>query len=140
MSANGTLHVLRLGAVDLVAEDPASAAEALSVAALPAEAARAAGRDARHQHPVAGLAILDPAPDRFDRADGLVAEDAARGHRRDVTLEDVQIGPADGHRIDPHDRVGVLDERGIRHLLPRLVAGPVINDGSHVQTSCLESN
>ena len=36
--------VLGLGAVDLVAEDPAAAAEALAVAALPAEAARAARR------------------------------------------------------------------------------------------------
>ena len=37
-------HVLGLRAVDLVAEDPAAATEALAVAALPAEAARAARR------------------------------------------------------------------------------------------------
>jgi hypothetical protein len=132
-------HVLRLGAVDLVAEDPSSATEALSVAALPAEAARAARRDARYEHPVTGLPILDPAPHRLDRADGFVTENAARRHRRDVTLQDVQIRPADGHGIDTHDRVGVLDEQGIRHLLPRFVAGPVINDGAHVKTSCPDS-
>ena len=46
--------VLGLGAVDLVAEDPAAAAEALAVAALAAEPARAARGDARDEHPVAG--------------------------------------------------------------------------------------
>ena len=45
--------VLGLGAVDQVAEDPAAAAEALAVAALAAEPARAAGGDARDEHPVA---------------------------------------------------------------------------------------
>ena len=55
--------VLGLGAVDLVAEDPAAAAEALAVAALAAEAARAARGDARHEHPVAdGLTVFTPAP------------------------------------------------------------------------------
>ena len=48
-------YVLGLGAVDLVAEDPAAAAEALPVHAFAAVAARPAGRDARHQHPVADL-------------------------------------------------------------------------------------
>ena len=78
MSANGHPHVLGLGAVDRVTEDPPATAEALAVAALAAEAARAARRDAGDEHPVADLHGLDPGPDRVDGADRLVAEDRVR--------------------------------------------------------------
>ena len=44
--------------------------------------------------------------DRGDRADGFVAEDATGGDFGYITAEDVQIGSADGHGIDPHNRVG----------------------------------
>ena len=128
-------HVLGLGAVDLVAEDPAAAAEALAVAALPAEAARAARRDARDEHPVADLDRLDAGADCLDRADRLVAEDPAVGHRRDVALEDVQIGAADGDGVDADDGVGVARDRGLRDLLPGLLAGSVIHERLHEQTS-----
>ena len=101
-------HVLGLGAVDRVAEDPAAAAEALAVAALPAEAAGAAGGDARDEHPVADLDVLHAGADRLDGADGLVAEDAPVGHGRDVALQDVQVGAADRDGVDPHDGVGVV--------------------------------
>ena len=74
--------LLGLRAVDQVAEDPAAAAEALAVAALPAEAAGAAGGDAGHEHAVADLAVLHAGADRLDGADRLVAEDAAVGHGR----------------------------------------------------------
>ena len=56
--------------------------------------------------------------------DGLVAEDPPGGDGRDVTLEDVQVGAADRHGVDPDDRVGVVDERRLGHLLPRLLPGP----------------
>ena len=75
-----------------------------------------------------GLRFLTPEPDRLDRADRFVAEDPARRDRRDVALQDVQVGAADRDRIDPNDGVGVLDNCRLRDLLPRLVAGTVIDD------------
>ena len=50
--------------------------------------------------------LRDRGPDLGDGADALVAEDAARRHRRHVTLEDVQVGAADRGRVHPHDHVG----------------------------------
>ena len=105
-------------------EDPAAAAEALAVAAFAAEPAGAARGDARDQHPVAGLDVLHARADLDDRADRFVAEDPTVGHGRDVALEDVQVGAADGDRVDPHDRVGVIGDRRVRDLLPGLLPGP----------------
>ena len=113
-------HELGLRAVDLVAEDPAAAAEALAGVALPAVLARAARRDARHEHAVADLHTARAVADRHDRADRLVAEDATVGHRRHVALHDVQIGAADRRRLDPHDRVGAVDDHRIGDLFPCL--------------------
>src|SRR5206468_3509630 len=72
-------HILRLRAVDQVAEDPATAAETLTVVALATESTRAAGGDAGHQHLVANAYVLHAGAHFFDRANGLVAEDAAVG-------------------------------------------------------------
>ncbi len=116
--------VLGLGAVDLVAEDPATAAGALPVAGLAAEPARAAGADAGHQHPIADRQVLHGRADLGDRADGLVADDAAVDHRRQVALEDVQVGAADRGRVDPHDRVGVGGEYGVGTSSQALTPGP----------------
>ena len=110
----GERHPRELGlqAVDQVAEDPASAAGAEAVAALPAEAAAAARGDAGDEHAVAGLERRDRVADLDDRADGLVAEDRAGLHLGHVALEDVQVGAADRGRVDADDRVRrLLDGR-----------------------------
>ena len=99
----GHADVLGLGAVDLVTEDPAAAAEALAVAALPAVAAGPACGDARDEHAVADLDVLHSGAYGFDGADGFVAEDAPVGDGGDVALEDVEVGPADRHRVDSYD-------------------------------------
>ena len=114
-------------------EDPAAATEALAVAAFAAEAARAARGDARHEHAVAGLDVLDPAADALDGADGLVAEDASVGDLGDVALQDVQIGAADRDGVDAHDRVGVVDDHRHRDVLPRLVLRTVIHECLHLR-------
>ena len=101
-----------------MAEDPAAAAQALAVAAFPAEPARAAGGDARDEHPIAGLDVLHAGADGLDRADRFVAQNAAVGDGRDVALEDVQIGAADGDRVDPHDGVGVGLQCRFGNLIP----------------------
>ena len=97
-------RVLGLEAVDQVAEDPAATAEALSVAALLAEAAAPAGGHAGEQDPVAGGHRGDGRADLLDGADGLVAEDRAGRGLGHVALEDVQVGAADRGGVDAHDR------------------------------------
>src|ERR1019366_7813088 len=95
--------VLGLSAVDQVAENPASPAQALPVAGFAAVPAGTTRGDARHQHLVAGLDVLHPGTDRLDSPDRFVAEDAPVGDDRDVTLEDVQVGSANGDRVHTHN-------------------------------------
>src|SRR5206468_7557242 len=117
--------------VDLVAEDPSAAAEALAVMALTAVAAGAARGDARDENFVAGLAVLHRGADALDRSNGFMAEDPAVGDRRDVALEYVQIRAPDRHRVDANDRIGVGLERWLRRLFPFLVSGTVVHDCLH---------
>src|SRR5580700_6584096 len=123
--------VLGLGAIDLVAEDPAAGAQALPVAAFAAEPAGPAGADAGDQRAVTARQRVHAVTDLDDRPDGLVAEDPALVHRGHVALEDVQVGTADGGRVDPHDGVVIADDLWVRYLFPGLLTGTVVNDGSH---------
>src|SRR3954467_841336 len=88
-------HVFGLCSVDLVAQNPSSAAQALPECGAAAVAAASTGGDARDQHAVAGLDGAHPGTDLLNGSNGLVAEDPSRLHRRHITLEDVQIGAAD---------------------------------------------
>jgi hypothetical protein len=97
--------VLGLRSVDEVAEDPATAAEALTVTADAAVAATPAGGDARYEHAIARLDRLDGRTDLLDDADRLVPEDSAVRRFGHIALEDVQVGTTDGHRLDADDRV-----------------------------------
>ncbi len=112
-------------------EDPATAAEALAVLALPAVAAPAACGDAGYEYPIAWVDVCDPRADLGDGADRLMAENPAVGYRRYVSLQDVQIGPADCHRVDLHDGIGVRHDRRVRDLLPALLAGSVVHESTH---------
>jgi hypothetical protein len=105
--------VLGLDAVDQVSENPAAAAEALAVHAAPAVRAAAAGRDAGDQHAVPLLDVADRRAGGDHGADRLVAQRAPVVDSRDVALEDVQIGAADGRRVDLDDGVGGLLHAGI---------------------------
>jgi hypothetical protein len=123
--------VLGLRAVDEVAEDPATSTKALPVAANSAVPAPPARGDARHQHPVAGRDRADRSPDLFDSAYGLVAEDAPVGNLRHVALEDVQVGAADGHRVDPDDRVLGIAQGWLGDVAPRVAAGAMVGERFH---------
>src|SRR6266699_971502 len=123
--------VVGLSAVDRVAEDPAPAAQALPVTSFAAEPAGPAGADAGDQHPVTRPQPAHAVADLLDGPDRLVAEDPALRHRGHVSLEDVQVGPADRDRVDPDDHVAVVGDLGIRRLFPGLVAGTVVNESSH---------
>ena len=128
----GDACVFGLEAVDEVAEDPAAAADALSVAALLAEATAPAGGHAGEQHPVAGGDRGDGGANLLDGADGLVAEDRAGRGLGHVALEDVQVGAADRGGVDAHDRVGRLDQGRVGDRVPTALAGAVIDEGLHL--------
>jgi len=116
-----------------VTEDPADPADRLAVRRHVPLAVRAAAalRDGRHQHPVTGLESGDRVADFGDRADRLVAENAAVGHRRDISLENMQVGATDRRGIHPHDHVGRLLDRGIGDLFPGLLPRSVVHQRLH---------
>ena len=83
------------------------------------------------------LTFFTPEPTRLDGADRFVAEDAPVGHRGDVTLQDVQVGSADGDGVDADDRVGVVDNDGHRNLFPCFLAGTVVHECTHRHLLCV---
>jgi hypothetical protein len=126
-------HVLGLRAVDQVAEDPAHPAERLAVGRLvvPAVGALPAVGDGGDDDPVPGPETGHGVADLGDRADRLVAQDPAVRDGRDVALEDVQVGAADGGRVDLRDDVGGVPQDRVGDVLPDLVAGSVIDERLH---------
>ena len=124
-----------LRAVDLVTEYPTAAADALAVATLPAEPARAACGDTRDEDLVARLDVLDGCSDFLDGSDRLMAQDAPVGHGWHVALEDVQIRSADRDGVDADDRIGVGLERWLGHFLPSLLTWAVVHESLHGNTS-----
>src|SRR5208337_1602417 len=91
----GSANIFGLGAVDLVAENPA-ARGAVGIHAAAAIFAFAARRYARNQHPVSGPEGGHPRANGVDHADALMAEDPPRRTGGDIALQNVQIGAADG--------------------------------------------
>src|SRR4029077_8317566 len=122
---------LGLGAVDFVAEDPAAALQALPVAGLAAVLAGSARADAGDEDPVAGGESAHAVAGLPDGPDGLVAQDPAVVHRRHVALKDVQVGPADGGRVNPHDDIAIVEDLRVRYFFPGLLPGTVVDEGSH---------
>jgi len=122
---------LGLGAVDQVPEDPTAAAPALSVAAGPAVAAPAAGRDARDENPGANGEVPHPRTDLDNRADRLMAEDASLLDLRHIAFENMEVCSADGDGIDPDDRIVWILEVGQRHRFPRTLSGPPVYERLH---------
>jgi hypothetical protein len=110
--------------------DPAHRLAVRGHAPLAVAAAAALG-DGRDQHPVADAESLHRLADLGDRADRFVPQDAAVGHRRDVTLQDVQVGTADRRGVDPDHDVGRFGDRGIGNVLPGLAARAVVHQCFH---------
>jgi hypothetical protein len=131
----GHTRVLRLQPVDQVPEDPAASARAEAVVALAAEPAAPAGRDAGDEDAVALGDRRDRVALGHDRADGLVPEDPARLDGRDVALEDVEVGSADGRGADLDHDVGGLPDRRVGNGLPRPDTGTSIGECLHDGTS-----
>lgn len=71
------------------------------------------------------LAHLGDGPDR------LMAQNPPLGHRRDIALENMQVGAADRRGVDPHHHVSRLLDHGIGDLFPGLLPGPVVHQRLH---------
>lgn len=124
-------HVLGLGAVDQVTEDPASASPAMAVHGLATIGAAAAGGDAGDQDPVPRPYGAHVGAGLHHLADRLVPEHRAGTHLGYVALEDVQVGAADGDGVDAHDHVGGVLETGVRDVLPGEVSGTMEDEALH---------
>src|SRR5690606_12604118 len=126
----GDAHILGLRAVDQVAENPA-AIFAMRVHLLLAVFALAARGHAGNQNTIALLEIADPFSDFFDHADPFMPQDATGRHRRNVALQNMQVGPADGGACDADDGIGRRLDGGYRDFLQGAFAGTAIDDGFH---------
>src|SRR5262249_18561410 len=127
----GHLDEVGLSAVDLVAQDPAAALQALPVTSLAAVPAAPAAADAGDEHAVAGAQPAHAVAGLPAGPAGPVAEDPALADGRHIALEDVQVGPADGGRVHLDDDVTVVGDLRVRHFFPGLLAGTVVDEGSH---------
>src|SRR4030095_15123438 len=115
----------------VVAVAHAHRAPPLPVHPLPAVAAAPAGRDTGDQDAVALADVLDGVAGLDHRPDGLVAQGAPLGAGGHVTLEDVQVGAADGGGVDLDDRVAGVLQLGIRLGLPLLAVRSVVDERLH---------
>ena len=125
-------HVLGLGAVDQIAQDPAAVAT-VGVHGLLAEVAAEAGGDAGDDDLLADLELRDGRAHLIDDPDALVPENAPVGHGGQVALENVQVGPADRRGGDADDRVRRLLDRRPRLALPGVLAGTVVDERFHLE-------
>lgn len=114
-----------------MSEGPAATAGALAVPGFATESAGAARGDAGNQDVVAGTHLAHGGTHFLDSAHRLVAQDAARFHLRYVALEDVQVGAADGHRVNADDDVRVRFQIWVWHLVPAALAGAVVDECVH---------
>ena len=127
----GSSHVLRLGAIDRVAEDPA-ARGAMGIHATAAVIAFAACRDARDQHAVAWAEDGHARAYEVNHANTFVPENSTRCASRNVTLQDVQIRAADRGLRDLHDGVVGRSELRLSTIFNSFLARTVVDEGFHI--------
>ena len=134
----GNAHVLSLGAVNHVTENPADTTNGLAVrrlVRLTVGALTAAGHGG-NDNAVADLQISHRGANLGDGADSLMAEDASVVHLGAVTLEDVQVSTANGGGVDTGDNVRGLKNGGVRDFLPgALLIGTVVHICLHGASS-----
>ena len=125
----GNTHVLCLGAVNHVTENPADTTNGLAVrrlVRLTVGALTAAGHSG-DDDAVADLQVSHRGANLGNGTDSLVAEDASVVHLGAVTLQDVQVSTANGGGVDTGDNVRGLKNGGVRDFLPgALLVGAVV--------------
>ena len=129
----GNADVLGLGAVDLVAKDPASRG-AVREHQLPAINAFAASGDAGDQDPVTHFEGRDGRSDLVDDADALMTENAPRLATRHVALEDMQVRSANGGFDNLDDCVSRCRDFRFWLCLQSLFVGSQIDERFHCRT------
>src|SRR6185437_2663980 len=135
----GNADIFGLGAVDPVAENP-SAALAMRVHLPTAIAATPARCDAGNQHPVADREIRDCFSFFDDNANTLMPECAPRFNRWHISLEDVQISPADGRARNPHHDIRRTLYLRLRFFLPGVFSRPVKDECFHESPAVSDFN
>ena len=123
-------HVLRLGTVNHVTENPADTTNGLAVrrlVRLTVGALTAAGHGGNNDA-VADLQVSHRGANLGNGTDSLVAQDASVVHLGAVALQDVQVSTANGGGVDTGDNVRGLKNGGVRDFLPgALLIGTVVH-------------
>src|SRR6202034_3544637 len=122
----GSADEFSLSAVDGVAENPPSG-RAVREHLFAAIDAFAASTHAGYKDAISRLEHRDSRPNLFNDANTLMAENAAGLAGRDITLEDVQIGPADRRLCYFDDRIGWRRDFWFWTIFQSFFAGPPIN-------------
>ena len=60
-----------------------------------------------------------------------MAEDPTGRHLGKVTLQDVQVAPADGGGVDHDDGIGGVDHLRVGYFVPTLLVGTVVDECFH---------
>ena len=60
-----------------------------------------------------------------------MTENAARRDLGEISLENVQVTPADGCGLDDHDGIGGFDQLGVGYFIPALLIGSVVDESFH---------
>jgi hypothetical protein len=123
-------HIFRLRAVDFIPQNP-TACCAVGVHALAAILAFAAGGDAGNQHAITRAKRGHAGANAVHHANTFVTEDATRFAGRNIALEDVQIGPANGRLRDLHDRIRRGGDLRHRALFERFPSRSLIDESLH---------
>jgi hypothetical protein len=87
--------------------------------------------DAREDDLLSNVKLRHARSDLLDYSNALMAENASVGHGGKVSLQNVKIGPANGRSGNPHNGIARVLDVGTRFVLPRSLAGTVINQRFH---------
>src|SRR3954463_15693119 len=99
-----------------------------AVPALPA------GDERGHHDPITFLDLLYLRPDFLDYPHELMADPVAGLHRRDVAVDEMQVGAAGGRHGDAEDGVVGVDDLGILHRCDAQVVDAVPNESAHARS------
>jgi hypothetical protein len=74
------------------------------------------------------MKLRDAGSDLLDYANALMAENPSVGHCRNISLQNMKIGPADRRSRDPHDGIARFPNDRTGLVFPRTIARTVIDE------------